>query len=296
QAPASDTISLRTMPRNFPSRSGTEDDQVYLCSPETAAASALTGKITDPRDMKKLYGMDYPIFEQPETEIINTDMLVAPPENGLDIELKKGPNIKSLPHIEELKNAYHVPVLLKMGDNISTDEILKAGAEVLPFRSNLPEISKFAFTVIDKTFYIRAMEAKEAYGGHIVVAKENYAQGSSREHAAIAPKYLGQVAVIAKGYARIAWQNLVNFGILPLEFTNEEDYHTIEQGDMISFENLIEDVKNRNNISVKIENKKEGKKKFIHTRHSLSDRQIRILLKGGIINEFKEKLRNEDVR
>lgn len=296
QAPASDTISLRTMPRNFPSRSGTEDDQVYLCSPETAAASALTGKITDPRDMKKLYGMDYPIFEQPETEIINTDMLVAPPENGLDIELKKGPNIKSLPHIEELKNAYHVPVLLKMGDNISTDEILKAGAEVLPFRSNLPEISKFAFTVIDKTFYIRAMEAKEAYGGHIVVAKENYAQGSSREHAAIAPKYLGQVAVIAKGYARIAWQNLVNFGILPLEFTNEEDYHTIEQGDMISFENLIKDVKNRNNISVKIENKKEGKKKFIHTRHSLSDRQIRILLKGGIINEFKEKLRNEDVR
>lgn len=296
QAPASDTISLRTMPRNFPSRSGTEDDQVYLCSPETAAASALTGKITDPRDMKKLYGMDYPIFEQPETEIINTDMLVAPPENGLDIELKKGPNIKSLPHIEELKNAYHVPVLLKMGDNISTDEILKAGAEVLPFRSNLPEISKFAFTVIDKTFYIRAMEAKEAYGGHIVVAKENYAQGSSREHAAIAPKYLGQVAVIAKGYARIAWQNLVNFGILPLEFTNEEDYHTIEQGDMISFENLIEDVKNRNNITVKIENKKEGKKKFIHTKHSLSDRQIRILLKGGIINEFKEKLRNEDVR
>jgi aconitate hydratase len=296
QAPASNTISLRTMPRNFPSRSGTEDDQVHLCSPETAAASALTGKITDPRDMKELYGMDYPKFEQPETEIINTDMLVAPPKDGSKIELKKGPNIKSLPHIEELKDSYHVPVLLKMGDNISTDEILKAGAEVLPFRSNLPEISKFAFTVIDKTFYIRAMEAKEAFGGHIVVAKENYAQGSSREHAAIAPKYLGQVAVIAKGYARIAWQNLVNFGILPLEFINEDDYAKIEQGDMVSFENLVEDVKNRNNINVKVENEKEGKKIYLHAKHSLSDRQIRVLLKGGIINEFKEKLRNKDVR
>jgi len=179
QAPASDTISLRTMPRNFPSRSGTEDDQVYLCSPETAAASALTGKITDPRDLEKLYGMSYPQYENPEMEIINTELLVAPPEDGSQIELKKGPNIKALPQIDPLMDNYEVPVLLKMGDDISTDEILKAGAEVLPFRSNLPEISKYTFSVIDSSFYDRAMESKTQNGGHIVVTKENYAQGQA---------------------------------------------------------------------------------------------------------------------
>jgi len=295
QAPASDSISLRTMPRNFPSRSGTEDDQVYLCSPETAAASVLTGKITDPRDLEKLYGMSYPRYEYPEKELINTMMLVPPPEDGSQVELKRGPNIKALPNIEPLKDSYEVPVLLKMGDNISTDEILRAGAEVLPFRSNLPEISKFSYSVIDHTFYDRAQETKEKYGGHIVIAGDNYAQGSSREHAALAPKYLGQVAVIAHSYARIAWQNLVNFGILPLEFINREDYQKIEQDDVISFINLKEDVKNRNNIKVKILKAAGEKPILIETKHSLSDRQIEILLKGGIINEFKARLTNEEV-
>ncbi|MGI0106464.1 aconitate hydratase [Salinimicrobium sp. WS361] len=294
QAPASDTISLRTMPRNFPSRSGTEDDQVYLCSPETAAASALTGKITDPRDLEKLYDMKYPKYEYPEKELINTMMLVAPAEDGSQVELKKGPNIKSLPYIEPLREACDVPVLLKMGDNISTDEILRAGAEVLPFRSNLPEISKFSYSVIDDTFYDRAQKAKESHGGHIVVAKDNYAQGSSREHAALAPKYLGQIAVIANSYARIAWQNLVNFGILPLEFIDIADYDKFEQGDEVSLLNLREDVKNRNNIRVVI-NKKDGENVEIETRHSMSDRQIQVLLKGGIINEFKEQLKNREV-
>ena len=294
QAPASDTISLRTMPRNFPSRSGTEDDQVYLCSPETAAASALTGKITDPRDLEKLYGMKYPKYEYPEKELINTMMLVKPPEDGSQVELKKGPNIKSLPYIEPLRENCEVPVLLKMGDNISTDEILRAGAEVLPFRSNLPEISKFSYSVIDDTFYDRAQEAKDQYGGHIVVAKDNYAQGSSREHAALAPKYLGQIAVIANSYARIAWQNLVNFGILPLEFIDIADYDKIEQGDQVRLLNLREDVKNRNNIKVIIE-KKNGETVEFETKHSMSDRQIQVLLKGGIINEFKENLNNKDV-
>lgn len=289
QAPASDTISLRTMPRNFPSRSGTDDDQVYLCSPETAAASALTGKITDPRDLEKLFGMSYPKYKSPEMEIINTELLVAPPEDGSQIELKKGPNIKALPHINPLMDNYEVPVLLKMGDDISTDEILKAGAEVLPFRSNLPEISKYTFTVIDDSFYDRAMESKSRYGGHIVVAKENYAQGSSREHAALAPKYLGQVAVIALSYARIAWQNLINFGILPLEFINIKDYDRIEQGDIVSFKNLRNDIKDRNPIKVMVVND-SGKKLEFETKHTLSDRQINMLLKGGIINEFKDKL------
>src|SRR5690554_24037 len=291
QAPASDTISLRTMPRNFPSRSGTEDDQVYLCSPETAAASALTGKITDPRDLEKLYGMSYPQYENPEMEIINTELLVAPPEDGSQIELKKGPNIKALPHIDPLMDNYEVPVLLKMGDDISTDEILKAGAEVLPFRSNLPEISKYTFSVIDSSFYDRAMESKTQNGGHIVIAKENYAQGSSREHAALAPKYLGQVAVIALSYARIAWQNLANFGILPLEFITMEDYDKIEQGDTVSFKNLRNDIRDRNPIKVEVSND-SGKRLEFETKHSLSDRQINMVLKGGIINEFKEKLKS----
>ncbi len=289
QAPASNTISLRTMPRNFPDRSGTADDQVYLCSPETAAASALTGKITDPRDMEKLYNMSYPKFEKPEVEIINTDMLVAPLEDGTEVELKKGPNIQSLPHIDPILDDYKVPVLLKMGDNISTDGILKAGAEVLPFRSNLPEISKYSYIVIDDTFYDRAVKAKEEFGGHIVVAKDNYAQGSSREHAALAPKYLGQVAVIANSYARIAWQNLVNFGILPLEFIDISDYDKIEQGDIVKFKNLKTDVENRKNIRVIVE-KSDGKTEEFETKHTLSDRQINILIKGGIINDFKEKL------
>ena len=288
QAPASGTISLRTMPRNFPDRSGTKDDQVHLCSPETAAASALTGKITDPRDIASLYDMEYPKFEDPELHIINEDMLVAPVEDGSKVALKKGPNIKSLPHIEALQSDYEVPVLLKMQDNISTDEILKAGAEVLPFRSNLPEISKYSYTVIDETFYDRAMATKEKTGGHIVVAGDNYAQGSSREHAALAPKYLGQVAVIAKSYARIAWQNLVNFGILPLEFENPDDLDKIEQGDTVMLKNLRQLVEERETIEVLI--KKETGEVAIPTKHSLSDRQIRVLLKGGIINDFKEKL------
>ena len=288
QAPASGTISLRTMPRNFPDRSGTKDDQVYLCSPETAAASALTGKITDPRDLEKLYDMEYPKYEAPELHIINKDMLVAPPNNTAGLELKKGPNIKSLPEMESLKSEYEVPVLLKMGDNISTDEIMKAGAEVLPFRSNIPKISEYSYIVIDDTFYKRALEAKKEYGGHIVIAGENYAQGSSREHAAIAPKYLGQVAVIAKDYARIAWQNLVNFGILPLEFENGDDLEKIEQGAIVSFKNLKTDVAERNPIKVNIKNKNDEFE--ITVRHSLSERQINLLMKGGVINDFKEKL------
>ena len=296
QAPASDTVSLRTMPRNFPSRSGTEDDRVHLCSPETAAASALTGEITDPRDLEKLYDMKYPRYEYPEKEIINTMMLVEPAEDGSKVELQKGPNIKSLPYIDPLKDEYEVPVLLKMADNISTDEILRAGAEVLPFRSNLPEISKFSFSVIDDTFHDRAQEAKINYGGHIVVARDNYAQGSSREHAALAPKYLGEVAVIANSYARIAWQNLVNFGILPLEFIKLEDYDKIEQGDIVCFENLREDVAKRKNITVMIEKSDKRAEPYqFEVKHSMSDRQIQVLLKGGIINEFKSRLKNQDL-
>lgn len=289
QAPASGTISLRTMPRNFPDRSGTKDDQVHLCSPETAAASALTGKITNPGTLEKSYGMSYPKFEYPTYEIINEDMLVGPIEDNTSVKLEKGENIKSLPEISKLQNDHKIPVLLKMGDNISTDEILKAGAEVLPFRSNLPEISKYSFDVIDESFYDRAQQAKKEYGGHVVVAAENYAQGSSREHAALAPRYLGQVAVIAKSYARIAWQNMVNFGILPLEFMNAKDYDNIEQADKISFENLREQVEKSNEVTVNIV-KPSNKTISFKAKHTLSPRQIEVLLNGGIINTFRKQL------
>jgi aconitate hydratase len=281
QAPASGQISLRTMPRNFPGRSGTEDDLVYLCSPETAAASALTGKITDPRDLEKIYKMDYPRYSPKETEIINTDLLVAPPEDGSGVELKKGPNIKSLPEFEALQDHYEVPNILKMGDNISTDEILRAGAEVLPYRSNIPKISEFAFSIIDKKFFTKAKEAEKEFGGHLVVAGDNYAQGSSREHAALAPRYLKQVAVMAKSYARIGWQNLVNFGIFPLEFKDPADYDDIAQEDIIVFDNLRDQVKKG---SVKVFNK--TKDRAYEMTHSLSKRQVEVMLAGGIIRLF----------
>jgi len=285
QAPATDQISLRTMPRNFPGRSGTPEDKVYLCSPETATASALTGKITDPRDMEKLYHKKYPEFKEPKTITINTDMLVAPPENGKRHELQKGPNIKSFPEFDPLEDHIEIPVLLKVGDNISTDEIMPAGATVLPYRSNIPGISQFVYYLKDDSFSERAKETKEKFRGHILVGGKNYAQGSSREHAAIAPRYLGQAAVLAKSYARIGWQNLVNFGVLPLEFVNPDDYDDIDQSDMIEISDLREAL--RNDSGIEVVNKTKG-----HTykmTHSLSDRQKDIILHGGIINWYKEE-------
>jgi aconitate hydratase len=286
QAPASGQISLRTMPRNFPGRSGTADDQVYLCSPETAAVSALTGKITDPRDAEDLLGIKYPKYTYTERESINTEMLQAPPSDELGLTLKKGPNIKSLPEMQPLRDSWKVPIILKMGDNISTDEILRAGVKVLSLRSNIPAISDYAFTIVDETFPKRAKEAKQAYGGHIVVAGENYAQGSSREHAALAPRFLGQVAVIAKNYARIGWQNLVNFGILPLEFEDPSDYEKIYQNDILELSDLTKAVVNKEPILVK--NVTQGYN--IPTIHRLSQRQIDVLMRGGIINWVKEAI------
>ncbi|MEQ9439714.1 MAG: aconitate hydratase [Cyclobacteriaceae bacterium] len=291
QAPASGKISLRTMPRNFPGRSGTMDDQVYLCSPETAAAAALTGKITDPRDLEKTHGLSYPEYVPAEKEIINTHLLIEPPENGHVMRLEKGPNVKSLPDFDELQDAYEVPVLLKMKDNISTDEILKAGADVLPFRSNIPKISEWAFYVIDQTFFDRAKEAQKEYSGHIVVAGDNYAQGSSREHAALAPRYLGQRAVLAKSYARIGWQNLVNFGIVPLEFVNSDDYDNIEQGDVIKLSGLRSALENGDNVQVE----NTTKNQTYDMTYTLSQRQIKAILAGGVINFFRLKSLKEGV-
>lgn len=289
QAPASGKISLRTMPRNFPGRSGTLDDKVYLCSPETAAAAALTGEITDPRDLEEQFDMSYPKYEYPTEEIINTEMLIKPDGAEQDVKLQKGPNISSIPDFEPLQDHCRVPVILKMGDNVSTDEILRAGAEVLPLRSNIPEISKYAYTIIDRNFHERASQAMNSHDGHMVVAGENYAQGSSREHAALAPRYLGQVAVIAKSYARIGWQNLVNFGILPLEFINKEDYDNIEQDNELRLENLRKAIQNGEHVIVY----NVTKDVEIPTKHALSDRQVEVLLSGGIINYFKKEIAAE---
>lgn len=284
QAPATGKNSLRTVPRNFPDRSGTPEDSVFLVSPETAAASALTGKITDPRDLEELYDMKYPKFVEPEKLIVNMDMLQPPKPKSERGEIKKGPNISSMPNFDKLED-FKVPVLLKMGDDISTDEILRAGAEVLPFRSNIPEISKFTLDVVDKNFHDRAWQAKEEHGGHVVIAGENYAQGSSREHAAIAPRYLGQRAVIAKSYARIGWQNLANFGIPPLEFKNDEDYEDISQGDILSVSDIRSAIEKGNDVV--LTNETKGNEYTV--KHTLSERQKNAVLHGGIINYFKEK-------
>ncbi|SDJ65583.1 aconitate hydratase [Sediminibacillus albus] len=282
QAPATGRNSLRTTPRNFPGRSGTKEDSVYLCSPETAAASALTGVITDPRTL----GMAYPKVRYPKRPTIDINLLDAPlaPEQARQVELHKGPNIASIPEMDELPDQLELPVLLKMGDNISTDEILAGGARVLPYRSNLPEISKFTFEIIDDKYYDRSM-AILGQGGHAVVGGYNYGQGSSREHAALAPRFLGLRVALVKDFARIHWQNLVNFGILPVTFASEEDYQKISQGDVLHFQDLRNKIQQGNEFSITI----AGKSEPVFVRHALSGRQIEMMLKGGLINWVKDR-------
>jgi aconitate hydratase len=279
QAPATGRISLRTVPRNFPGRSGTREDQVYLCSPETAAASALTGKITDPRTLD----MEYPRIKMPEKIRINTEMLIPPADNTVDIELEKGPNIQPLPFFDQLPEKLQGPVLLKMGDDISTDEIMPAGAEVLPYRSNIPQISKFTFSRIDETFYDRSLPYQEK--GSFVVGADNYGQGSSREHAALAPRYLGVKAAIAKSFARIHRQNLINFGILALTFIDPSDWDKIDQGDELEIYNVRDVI--LNGTTVKVINK--TKNQAYLTEHAMSGRQIEIILEGSLINVVRKK-------
>ncbi|QDT28812.1 2,3-dimethylmalate dehydratase large subunit [Gimesia panareensis] len=276
QAPATDKLSLRTVPRNFPGRSGTREDKVCLVSPETAAASALSGCITDPRTLE----MPCPRITVPEVVTTREDLFQPPPETDdpTQFELRKGPNIKSIPDFEALPDELEVPVLLKMQDNISTDEILPAGARVLPYRSNIPAISQFAFEQIDPNYTDHALDIREA-GGHAILAGENYGQGSSREHAALAPRYLGLRVAIAKSFARIHWQNLVNFGVLPLTFENPEDYEELDQDVLLHIESLRHQVAELPTVEVQF-----NTHKTITARHGLSERQREILLAGGLIN------------
>ncbi|MGX9930064.1 aconitate hydratase [Virgibacillus salarius] len=282
QAPAFGRNSIRTTPRNFPGRSGTREDSVFLCSPETAAASALNGKITDPRTL----GMNYPAVKLPKQPTVDEHLLEEPLpyDEAKSIRLQKGPNIASIPKMDEMPDEIEIPILLKMGNNISTDEILAGGARVLPYRSNLPEISRFTFEIIDETYYERGKETVDK-GGHAIVGGFNYGQGSSREHAALAPRYLGLRVAIVKDFARIHWQNLVNFGVLPLTFVNEEDYDLLQQGDVLKATDLRRKVKEGKHFNIEV----KGKKQQIKVKHTLSERQIDIMLKGGIINWVKDR-------
>jgi aconitate hydratase len=277
QAPATSRISLRTVPRNFPGRSGTKEDQVYLCSPETAAASALTGLITDPRTLD----MPYPEVKTPKNRIVNKEMLVPPmsEDEAHKIELVRGPNIFSLPILDPLPDEMEIPVLMKVGDNISTDEIMPAGARVLPYRSNIPGISEFVFESIDPSYTKRAQERKP-YGEHAILGGENYGQGSSREHAALAPRYLGLRVVIARGFARIHHTNLINYGILPLVFVEKSTYEKLEMGDVLVITGLHKQLKENGWLEVHVPNKD-----FTFTAsYNLSARMIDVLLSGGLTN------------
>ena len=282
QAPAVGVNSLRTFPRNFPGRSGTTDDLVWLCSPETAAAAALTGQITDPRDLPDLLGIAYPPLDLPTTASVNTAMLEAPlpPAEARAVRLVKAPSIGSLPELDPLPDTVTMPVTIKVGDNVSTDEILPAGARVLPYRSNIAKLADFAFARLDPGYPERARQA----GPHVIIAGANYGQGSSREHAAIVPRHLGLRLVISKSYARIHWQNLANFGILPLQFTDDADYDQIEPGDELAVDDLRDAVAAGTEITV---HNRTRNASYL-TRHRLSPRQVAMILAGGQIPRLRQ--------
>jgi aconitate hydratase len=279
QAPAVGQNSLRTTPRNFPGRSGTEEDSVFLCSPETAAASALFGRITDPRSLK----MQYPRLTQAKATNVNRGLLASPlpADDARSVELVKGPNIRSLPKFDPVPDTLAVPVLLKMGDNVSTDEILPGGAKVLPYRSNIQKIEDFAFERIDSS-YVGCARAVRATTGHAVVAGYNYGQGSSREHAAVAPRDLGLRLVLAKGFARIHRQNLINYGVLPIVLVHPEDYDRLDKGNVLHVRDLHRAIKSSREFSIECNGP-------IAVRHNLTEKQADMILAGGLINCYREE-------
>ena len=276
QSPNSKGISLRTFNRNFEGRSGTKDGQIYLVSPEMAAASALTGVLTDPRDLGEM-----PEFKLPEVFTINDNMIVPPvAESEMDtVEVLRGPNIKPFPVAEPLAETIEAGVSLKVGDNITTDHIMPAGAKILPLRSNIPKISEHCFAVCDESFPKRALEM----GKSIVIGGSNYGQGSSREHAALAPLYLGVKAVITKSFARIHMANLVNAGILPLTFENEADYDTIDAADVLEIANVEKQLRAGNTLVVT----NKTKDRSFDVNIAVSDRQKDMLYAGGLLNYTK---------
>jgi aconitate hydratase len=280
QAPGTGQVSLRTFPRNFPGRSGTKEDQVYLCSPETAAAAALKGAITDPRELGK--EMAYPRIADPDKYLIDEESIIYPSENLRGTEVLRGPNIRPLPHMERLPQTLVAEVAIRVGDNISTDTIMPAGSRVLPFRSNIEALSEFVFYQIDPEFHRTCKER----GIVAVVGGENYGQGSSREHAALAPRHLGVRVKIAKSFARIHKANLCNYGILPLVFQDPADYEILQKGTRI----VLSDIRDRiargdAEIPLEVETRK------IITILEVSERQRKHLLAGGTLNYVRNELK-----
>ena len=274
QSPATDTVSLRTFNRNFPGRSGTRDDRVYLCSPLVAAASALSGVITDPRDLGEA-----PRVWLPRKFNVDDRMIIPPPEKPEDVEVMRGPNIKPLPRGEPLPETLRATVILKVADDITTDHIMPAGSKLLPLRSNIPAMAEHVFEQVDADFAKRAKDA----GSSVVVAGSNYGQGSSREHAALAPMYLGLRAVLAKSFARIHRANLVNVGILTLVFVDEGDYERIAQGDEVEIEAVRDAIEASD--TVRVRNRTQGYE--FEARHGLSTQQAKIVLAGGRLSYVK---------
>jgi aconitate hydratase len=275
-SPNSAGVSLRTFNRNFEGRSGTKDGQVYLVSPELAAASALTGYITDPRTLG-----EYPEIVMPDTFVVNDSAVLMPAsaEEADAVEVLRGPNIKPFPEARPLTDTITAPLTLKVGDNITTDHIMPAGAKILPYRSNIPYLSKFCFAVCDETFAERALAA----GQSIIVGGVNYGQGSSREHAALVPLYLGVRVVVAKSFARIHVANLINAGILPLTFVNPDDYDKVSQGDELELCDLFEAI-----VSGKATMMNKTTGESIALCGSFSERQQAMLRAGGLLKYTRD--------
>ncbi len=278
QAPGTGQISLRTMPRNFPGRSGTKDDRVYLCSPETVAAAALTGVITDPRDLGR--EMKYPRIQDPEKYLVDEVSIVRPRPELRNVEVVRGPNIAPLPTFHAPPATLETEVVLVVGDNISTDTIMPAGNKVLPLRSNVPAMSQYVYSIIDPDFHLKCKQK----GAVTIVGGDNYGQGSSREHAALVPRYLGLRAVIAKNFARIHMANLCNYGILPLIFKNPADYDVFRQGSKVVYEGVRESLeKGAEELSVKVDGK------TVPVLLKVSRRMRSYLIAGGALNTFRNK-------